>query len=409
MKSHRLVLASLLVASPVAVVAQSGIPMGFALRESKWTVTAGLRASSSGGDVSFSQLGQVAPSQTVDPLGQASAGRNYDNGTVLTDAPRLNERAGGVQGGEVISTPGGRYQVTAKNSNGDTVVVGDYLSYTPGRTRAWGYANAGQVTSDGRVGMSLFSATSDGATAEADGDAAGGVELGLARRMGRFANGRVEWGIGGSIGLTDINSKARGAITATLKTLTDFYSLNGLAAPAAPYSGPSFTDLLDSGGNLVSSGGLETTTPIGDTPVARTETSVVGGAEIDGYWQIKGAYYLIRVGPQLRARLTDRLAINVSAGFAGAYVGTTYRVEEVLRTPNPDISITSNEERDQSEFSTGFYGELSAEFWMTPRTGLFAGATYHTLGTYEQSLSGRVANIDLGKGAGFRFGLITRF
>lgn len=394
---------------PAALAAQSGVPMQFALRESKWTVTAGLRASSGGGEVSFGSLGQVAPSRSVDPLGQTSAGRNYDNGTVITDAPRLNERAGNVPDGEVISTPGGRYDVKATNSDGQTIVVGDYLSYTPGRTRSWGYASADQVTPDGRIGMSLYSATSEGATAQADGDAAGGIELGLARRLGRFANGRVEWGFGAMIGLTDINGKARGTVTSTLNTLTDFYSLNGQAAPTAPYSGPSFTDLLDSEGKLVSANGRETTTPLGDTPVSRTETSVAGGATVEGYWQIKGAYYLIRLGPQMRARVTDRLALSLSAGFAGAYVGTTYRVEEVLRTPNPNISVTADEERDQSEFSTGFYGELSAEYWLTSRTGFFAGATYHTLGSYEQSLNGRTANIDLGKGAGFRLGIMTRF
>ncbi len=409
MKLHRLTSLSLGLALPAGLFAQSVIPMQFALRESKWTVTAGLRASSGGGEVSFGNLGQVPALRTVDPLGQTSAGRNYDNGTVLTDAPRLNERAGGVQDGEVTSTPGGRYQITATDADGNTIVVGDYLSYTPGRTRSWGYANADQVTSDGLIAMSIYSATSEGASAKAEGDAAGGVELGLARRLGRFANGRVEWGIGGMVGLTDINSKTRGTVTATLNTLTDFYSLNGQAVPNAPYSGPSFADLLDADGELIAPSGREITTPIGDTPVSRTETSVAGAASIDGYWQIKGAYYLIRVGPQLRARVTDRFALSASAGFAGAYVGTTYRVEEILRTPNPDISITADEERDQSEFSTGFYGELSAEYWLTPRTGFFAGATYHTLGNYEQAINGRTASIDLGKGAGFRFGIVTRF
>jgi len=410
MKSHHVLIASIGLALPSAAsFGQSGIPVQFALRESLWTVTAGLRASSSGGDVKFGRLGHVPAQQTVDPLGQTSAGRSYDNGIVITDSPRLNERAGGVQDGEVTSTPGGRYQITFTDEEGVTTVVGDFLSYTPGRTRSWGYANADQLTGDGRVGMSIFSATSQGATAQADGDAAGGLELGLARRLGRLAGGRVEWGVGAMVGLTDLNSKSRGTITATLNTLTDFYSLNGQTAPAAPYSGPAFTDLLNGDGAVVSPGGLETTVPLGDTPVSRNETSLAGGAEIDGFWQIKGSYYLIRVGPHLRARVTDRFALFASAGFAGAYVGTTYRVEEVLRTPNPDITITANEERDQSEFSTGFYGELTAEYWLTPRTGFFAGATYHTLGTYEQSLSGRTANVDLGKGAGFRFGIVTRF
>ncbi len=407
MKSHHVLLASLGFALPAAsVLAQAPAPLQFALRESLWTVSAGLRASSGGGNVRFGNLGTVAPANSLDPLGQTSPGRLYDNGAVITDAPRLNERVGGVATGDVFSTPGGRYQVTSTNAEGVTTVVGDYLSYTPGQTRSWNYTNSNQVTGDGRIAMNQYSATSDGASAEADGDAAGGVELSLARRIGKIGN-RIEWGLGGSIGLTDVNSKARGSITSTLRTLTDYYSLLGAAAPNSPYSGPSFNDLTDANGNVISLNGRETTTPLGDTPVQRTETATVGAAQIDGYWQIKGAYYLIRVGPQMRFRVSDRFAFNASAGFAGAYVGTTYRVEEVLNVGT--ITVRADEERDQSEFSSGFYGELTAEFWLTNRTGFFGGATYHSLGTYEQSLNGRTANIDLGKGAGFRLGIITRF
>lgn len=407
MKSHHALFAPLILLLPAATVfGQAPVPLQFAVRESVWTVTGGLRAGSGGGDVKFGNLGIVPASSTLDPLGETSAGRLYDNGVVITDGPRLNERAGGVADGEVISTPGGRYTVTSTNSEGVTTVVGDYLSYTPGQTRSWSYADASQVTDDGRIAMSQFSATSEGASAEADGDAAGGVELGLGRRLGKIGN-RFEWGVSGMIGLTDINSKARGRINSTLRTVTDYYSLLGATAPTAPYAGPTFEDLNDAEGNLISAGGLETTTPLGDTPLERVETALAGGAEIDGFWQIKGAYYLIRVGPHLRTRLGNRMALYASAGFAGAYVGTTYRVEEVLNVGN--VQVRAEEERDQSEFISGVYGELSVEFWLTNRTGLFAGATYHSLGTYEQAINGRTANIDLGKGAGFRIGLVTRF
>lgn len=407
MKSHHVLFASLILALPAAtVVGQAPVPLQFAMRESLWTVTGGLRAGSGGGDVKFGNLGTVPALVALDPLGQATPGRLYDNGVVITDAARLNERAGGVADGEVISTPGGRYTVTSTDSEGVTTVVGDYLSYTPGQTRSWSYTDASQVTGDGRIAMSQYSATSEGATAEADGDAAGGVELGLGRRLGKIGN-RFEWGVSGMIGLTDINSKARGKVASTLRTVTDYYSLLGATAPTAPYAGPTFDDLKDAEGNVISVGGFETTTPIGDTPLERVESALAGGAEIDGFWQIKGAYYLIRVGPHMRTRIGNRMALYASAGFAGAYVGTTYRVEEVLNVGT--ASVRAEEERDQSEFISGFYGELSAEFWLTNRTGFFAGATYHTLGSYEQAINGRTANIDLGKGAGFRLGIVTRF
>ena len=44
-----------------------------------------------------------------------------------------------------------------------TTQTGDFLAYTPGLTRNWTYATASQLTPDGRVAMSTYSASSDGA------------------------------------------------------------------------------------------------------------------------------------------------------------------------------------------------------------------------------------------------------
>ena len=64
---------------------------------------------------------------------------------------------------------------------------------------------------------------------------------------------------------------------------------------------------------------------------------------------------------------------------------------------------------DESEFIAGFYADAAAEFWITPRTGLYASATYEGLGEYSQAFQDRTARIDLGKGPVFRFGMVTRF
>ncbi len=407
MKSHPILLICLgLALSPAALVqAQTDIPIQYALRESVWTVSAGLRARSTGADVRFGQLGTVSTTRTADPIGAPSATRVYDTGTVELDSPRQLERDAD---GNVVSTPGGRFQYFIENEEGESILVADILSHTPGWTRSWRYASPDQLTGDGRMAMSNFSSTSEGATAVGNQTASGGIEVGLARRLGRISP-RTEWGIGLSVGLTDINSSTRSTIQATLNTLTDFYSLNGQTPPAAPNGGPTFIDLLDDEGNLVTPSGFETTVPISQDPLSRTETSQAGAAEVDGYWQIKGAYYMMRFGPNFRGHLSDKFALFASAGFAGAYVGTQYRADETLMTDLPIAEISSRETSDDRNFMVGFYAELAAEYWITPRTGLYASATYESLGEYSQTLQDRTATIDLGKGTVFRFGLVTRF
>ncbi len=404
MKSQRILLAGLTLAlAPWAAVrAQSDIPIQFMLRDTGWTISVGMRASSSVAAVKFGNLGTVPAGVTVDIT---ASQRVYDNGQVFVDAARATEKD---TAGNVTTTPFGRYQLFLTNADGAQYVAGDFVAYTPGYTREWAYATQDQVTSDGRVGMSIFSAKSEGAGATVDGDAGGGVEVSLGRRLGRIGN-KVEWGINGSIGLTDFNRKAAGEVRSTLTVQTDYYRTFGGVVPDAPYTAASFRDLTDSAGNLVTPQGFETSTLLNETSTGRVTTATAGGAVINGDWKIKGSYYLMRLGPSLRAKLSERLAVSVSAGFAGAYVGSTYTAAESLSIPGATRSIDIEEEEEASEFIAGYYAEAVGEFWFTPRTAIYGGLTYERFGEYEQVLGTRTAEVDIGGSAGVRIGITTRF
>lgn len=81
------------------------------------------------------------------------------------------------------------------------------------------------------------------------------------------------------------------------------FSLNGQAAPATspakPYTGPSFGDLTDVAGNVIIACGIETTTPIAATPddTLSTSTAVTGGTTVHGNYQVRGAYFFVKLGP----------------------------------------------------------------------------------------------------------------
>lgn len=377
-------------------------------------VTVGFRMLSSGGKVNYGNLGAVAAN--VDPIAPASAGavtRTYSNGQVGLDTLRTNEtNADGSQ----KSTPGGRYNTTVTATAADgtttTTTVGDFLSFTPGVTRNWSYSSTAQLTNNGLIGFSIYSATSNGGTAMKDSGPSGGVEFEFNRTVGNVSK-RVEWGFAAGVALNGISNKTSGSVAAALRASTDYYSLNGRPAPAAPYSSASsFTDYLGSDG-VIYPLGLETTTALGAVPVAGASTSgIVGETTVNGNWQVKGAYFLMRVGPSMRARLTERLGLTASLGLAGAYAGSTYSVVESFAVPNlPDVTVRTpeTEQSTASKFLSGYYADINLELTLNERTGLFGGFSAQKLAGYDQTLGGRTAHIDLGSSVGVRGGISIRF
>ena len=386
----------------------------------KTTIGVGFRMLSSGGKVHFGNLGIVPKSTSIAPLSAGEVQRSYNDGTVKTDAIRLEESYT-----TTTTLPNGRYQtsgnVTDPGPDGTVgtaddivtnVITGNGLSYQTGLTRNWFETNASQFTSKpGYVAMSSYSATSDGGFRDAKQGAAGGVEFEYSRSFGKLSR-LVEWSVTTGISLNSINSKANGTVGSILRASTDYYSLNGQPAPSAPYSAPSYTSLYDNSGNLISASGLETTTPISTMPEAALSTTdaIIGQTTVTGNWQVKGAYFMFKLGPSVRAQFSERFAFSASAGVAGAYAGTHYTVEESFVVPGDTGAIVSTlETSETSKFLGGLYADVNLEWAANERTGLFAGLSAQQFGGYDQTVGGRTAHIDLGSTVGLRSGITIRY
>ncbi len=387
----------------------------------KSTISFGLRVLSSGAQVQFGNLGNIPLSLAIAPAADGEVDRVYHNGRAMQDSPRANEvDADGNQ----TSTPGGRYLIQVYNNDGTQIdngdgtftdagdgtftTVGDELSYTPGLTRSWGYQSDSQLSTPGFVALSGYSATSGGGVASHDQGPTGGIDVQLARALNK-PGGRLQWSLVAGVALSDINAKANGTVASTLQARTDFYPLNGQVAPPAPYSAPSFGQTLDADGNVAGSDGIETTTPLVAVPAFSANTSLAGGAAVQGNWQIKGAYFLFKLGPAVRTQLWSRLGLSASAGVAGAYSGSRYSVVESMTLPDVADPISVTEESIESKFLSGFYADVSLDWMINERTGFFGGVTMQQLGDYDQSAGGRTARIDLGNTVGLRGGINIRF
>jgi hypothetical protein len=295
-----------------------------------------------------------------------------------------------------------------------------------GRTNTWSYAKSSQVLADGSgIAFHTYSSVaeeselfvSEGATPGIDVEY--GHQFGQSSRRNREGTPRWAWGILLGFGLSDVNLKTRETIRATLNTLTDTYSLLGSAVPVddtpddgIAYSAPSTaTETITLSDGTTSSFTLDTTTLLGNRPESRVLTSTPGGAEIEGFWQIKGAYFTLRSGPWVRWQPSEKISVRLSAGATVSWLGMHIRYDERLLRDDVAAEIKANNETKNEGFGIpGVFSGLEAEWWLTQRTGFFGGATYEQFSkdaTLEAD--GRRADVKVSSGLGLRLGITTRF
>jgi hypothetical protein len=374
-------------------------------------ISVGFRFLTSGGRVDFGKLGTV-PAKFIAPASEGATTRVYDNGYVDLDATRTDEID---STGKQTSTPGGRYATFVKNTDGTTGEQnGDYVSYTPGQSRYWLETTEAQLTAKpGYVAMTTYSTTSEGGHFSDKPGASAGVELQFSRDLGRISR-RIQWGFTTGIALNGINSKTAGEVTSTLNSQTDYYAIiGGVNLTGGAVSAPSYTDYTNPTSNTIYTGAKETTVPLADTPSSSDTGTVAGGALVKGNWQVRGAYFMMKVGPSFRTQFNDRLELSGSAGFAGAYTGTTYTATETFTVDGLLASQTAGDQTPQSSSATkflmGYYADLTLEWAANENTGLFGGITAQQLADYTQTVDARTAHIDLGSTVGVRGGISIKF
>jgi hypothetical protein len=383
----------------------------------KHRFSVGVRILSSGAKVDFQNLGSVPSNFTISPVSEGLKNRSYTDGTVSVDSLSSNEKDAN---GNQTSTPGGRYDVYSTDLDGNQILSGNYLSYTPGLTRQWTALSETQLAQmPGYVAFNIYSTTSDGVGASNKQGATGGVEFQLTRDIGRGSR-YFQWSVLTGISLTDINGKTAGSISATLNTYTDYYSLNGLTVPTNQLVNPSTVGITVNDGGVDRTVLTEFTVPLSNLPdsTLSTDTAVAGGAAVNGRWQVKGAYMMVKLGPSLRTQLTDRLGLTASVGLAGGFAGTRYTASEsftVASLPDTNLELIDTENGSTvvgsttTKFLTGYFADVNLEWAANDAMGIFGGFSAQQLSDYEQKLGDRRARIDIGNSVGIRGGVSIRF
>lgn len=279
-----------------------------------------------------------------------------------------------------------------------------------GRTNVWKFDNNNQIASD-RSGIFFanYATLAGGATAKANSGPTPGFDIEVSRRIG---GEHIKWGAQVGLGLTDINAKTTGDITASLRRLRDFYSLLGAAPPDAPYEAPVFSS------TIVTNPDGSTTTVITDIsvllagiPTNRSDTITSNAAQINGFWQVRGAYFTARLGPWIELPITERITVRASGGVSGTVLGAFMRFDERFLMPDGGGELTAADQTSPDSWGMfGGFAALEAQWWLTERSGFFAGATYEAVsGDAELKSGDRTARMNVESGAGVRFGFTTRF
>lgn len=361
--------------------------------EPKSTVSLGVRHLS-GAKTSFSGTGRILTAENPGAATGDDIVRTYRDGRVLPDARTTPNTD---TGGNPTRDPGGA---------GTSEPIAD-----DDRTNSWSYARAEQLAEmEGFVAFHSYSAdVIDATSRDKEARAIPGLELAAAYDMGKILGSRFSWSITGGMSLNDINSSTSSAVQATVRTITDYYSLFGQTPPPPPYTSPSSGSETLPGGSVVVT---DTSVLISDQPALRQETAVTNATSVTNRWKVKGSYFTFRAGPTVWVPIAKRFRASVSLGAALVYAGTNYSVAESF-SPDGGAPITDFVTSDETKLLPGFYVDASLQFDLTERAGFYAGAVYQSTGSYTQRIQNANADyatkVDLEGQSGLRAGMTIRF
>ena len=373
----------------------------------KFSVSVGGRTLG-GAKSSFTGRGFVSSFQPGSDITTANIKRIYHDGNVLANTDPFEFKVGNFDGTSTTYT----------------------ARTTPaGFTNTWSFLDARQIRGDGNLDFHSYAAdVVDSGIHTKDPARGGGIDITFARDMGKIGK-RMEWNLIFGTSLTDIKAHTTDTLNATITTITDTYGVNlydQTALPTSPpYTSPSFKQVprFDSNGvPVLDASGLqiidyvETTIYLSDRPTNRT--TVLAPGTVFNRWDLKGAYFTFRLGPQLSFAITEHLKATISAGVALVYAGTQYSVEQTYQPDTAD-PVVSTDTTDEGRFLPGYFVDAQLQYEVTERTGFYAGVVYQDNGSYTQTavlndtFTGSHADykalVDLSGLSGFKMGMTFKF
>ena len=182
--------------------------------------------------------------------------------------------------------------------------------------------------------------------------------------------------------IADIRSSVYASVPTNEFVLTDTYDLFGQVPPAPPFTSPNLISqtVFGGGGTVVSGTGTTSATQsvtqsilIGNAPLNRTVTPTL--IDTTNRYFTEGAYYTLRAGPTVTLPFGQHWKLNLSAGPALLYSGSTFNVLEDLQIAT-GVTFTYLYQKEDNRLVPGYYADLNIQYQLTDTAGFYVGGLY---------------------------------
>ncbi|HEV2691762.1 MAG TPA: hypothetical protein VG347_02590 [Verrucomicrobiae bacterium] len=261
----------------------------------------------------------------------------------------------------------------------DGFVKVDSSGNSGGQTWNWGYQNASQVQGNAIV---MHTATSVNGTLNDNQDPQPGFDLAFGHDFGKVWGGR--WGLQGAFDFTAVSIHNSQPLTGSSTLINDAFSLNGNAAPDAPYAGS-----FSGPGQL-----------LGDSP---TRTSSTESVLITGQHTLDAQIYVLRAGPYYEFNFGQRWSGRLGGGVVLGVADMKYSFNETLNFGGGSV-VNNSGSSEGAEVQGGAYLDAKVLYALSPTTSFFVGAQYEYLGTFSHDAGNEQAQLDISGGVNVLFG-----
>jgi hypothetical protein len=214
-----------------------------------------------------------------------------------------------------------------------------------------------------------------------------GFDLAYGRNLGTVLGGK--WGLQAAFDFTAISIHDSQPLSGTGTTISDAYSLGGVSAPQAPYTGG-----FNGPGPL-----------LGDSP---TRTTASESVLITGSRTLDAQIYALRLGPYFEFPLGKHWSGRLGGGLVLGLANLEYSYNETISFGGGP-TFHNNGSSDGASFQAGAYLEGKLLYAVTPSTSLFAGAQFEDLGTFAHNAGNEQAQLDMSSTVNLLFGVQFNF
>ena len=294
---------------------------------------------------------------------------------------------------------GDGYVLVGSNTSTNSAGVPNPGAYTWN----WGYNNASQVAGD-QLTLTRYDNVPRVGTLDGGSSTTFGGELFALYELYTFRvwnRKTAHWGFEAGYGYSTFDATASGSTTGTVTRNRAVYSLGGIVPPSPGYQG-SYSGPIPGG------------PPAPVIDFAPLSTSSVSSAGVNTLTASSSTdLHTAKLGPWFELPITDRLTVNLSAGFCTVLAQADLQFSETSTFTDPALAAAAPAalaaRATRHDWRPGFYAQATLNYNFTERWSAFGGLQFQSNPDLKFSTLDRGVEIKLGSVLGATAGVQFSF